>query len=85
MYLNILVSGIKNLNICSFVFIVYVSALSYPVEECRDDARVDEVYEHGTDDRHNEEWLHGVVVLVADGTHVGHRIWGGTETEAADA
>ena len=60
------------------------SALAYPVEECRDDARVDEVYEHGTDDRHDEEWLHCVVVLVADGTHVCHCVRRGSKTEAAD-
>ena len=58
--------------------------LSYPVEEGGNDTRVDEIHKHGSDDRNDEEWLHGVVILVADGTHVCHRIWCGTEAESTD-
>ena len=51
------------------------------MEEDGDDAGVDEVGKHSTDDGNDEEGLDGIAVFIAYRTHVGHGIWSGTKTE----
>ena len=53
-------------------------------EKCNDD-RIDQVGKHGSDDGDDEEGLDGIVILIADCTHVGHRIGRGTKAETAYA
>jgi hypothetical protein len=42
------------------------------MEEDGDDAGVDEVSKHSTDDWDDEEWLDCIAVFIAYSTHVGH-------------
>ena len=53
------------------------------IQEDGDDACINKVGEHGADDGNDEEGLDGIVVFIAYGTHVGHRIGGCTKAEAA--
>jgi len=51
------------------------------IQEERDDAGIDQIGEHGSDDGDDEERLDGIAVFVAYSTHVGHRIGGSTKAE----
>ena len=52
------------------------------IQEERDDACIDQIGEHRTDDRNDEEGLDGIAVFITHGTHVGHGIGGGSKSEA---
>ena len=62
-----------------------ISDILQNIQEERDDTGIEQVSKHSADDGHNEEGLDGIAVLIAHGTHVGHSIGRGTETEAAHA
>ena len=55
------------------------------IEEDGDDAGVNHVGEHSTDDGNYEEGFDGIVVLVAYSTHVSHGIGCSAKSEAADS
>ena len=46
---------------------------------------IDHIGEHGADDGNDEEWLDGIAVFIAYGTHVGHRIGCCTKAETTNA
>lgn len=55
------------------------------IEEEGDDSGINEISKHGTDDGDDEEGLDRIVIFIAYGTHVGHRIGGCSEAEATHA
>ena len=59
-----------------------ISTLQYKNKEERDDAGIDQISEHSTDDWNDEERFDCIVIFIAYGTHVGHGIGGCTKAEA---
>ena len=55
------------------------------IQKDGDDSCIDQISEHRTDNRNDEERFDGIAVLITYGTHVRHRIGGGTKTEATHA
>ena len=63
----------------------FLGPSAHPVEKEGNDAGVNHIDKHGTDNGHYQEGLHGVVILIAYGAHVSHGVGRGAQPEAADA
>ena len=72
-----------NSGLHDFIYLSFHGHLALQeIKEEGDHSRIDQIGEHSTNDRNDEERLDGIAVFIADGTHVGHGIGSSTQTEA---
>ena len=67
--------------VCTLLFFINLQK----VQEDGNDARIDKVGEHRSDNGNNEKRFYSIAVFITYSTHVGHSIGCSTKTKATDA
>ena len=75
-----------NSGLHDFIYLSFHGHLALQkIKEEGNHSCIDQIGEHGANNRNDEERLDGIAVFIADGTHVGHGIGSSTKAETAHA